>query len=63
MIKPIKTLDTKGSGELLSMEFSRQEYWNGLPFASPGIFLTQRSNPGLLHCSQILYHLEIQEIP
>ena len=22
-----------------------------------GIFLTQRSNPSLLHCSQILYHL------
>ena len=21
----------------LSMEFSRQEYWNGLPFPSPGI--------------------------
>ena len=21
---------------LLSMEFSRQEYWNGLPFLSPG---------------------------
>ena len=20
----------------LSMEFSRQEYWNGLPFSSPG---------------------------
>ena len=25
----------------LSMGFSRQEYWNGLPFPSPGIFLTQ----------------------
>ena len=22
----------------LSMEFSRQEYWSGLPFPSPGIF-------------------------
>ena len=22
-----------------------------------GVFLTQRSNPGLLHCRQILYHL------
>ena len=27
----------------LSMEFSRQESWSGLPF-SEGIFLTQRSN-------------------
>ena len=34
----------------LSMAFSRQEYWSGLPFPSPGrIFLTQGSNPCLLH--------------
>ena len=33
----------------LSMEFSKQEYWNGLPFPSPGIFPTQGSNPCLLH--------------
>ena len=25
----------------LSMEFSRQEYWSGLPFPFPGIFPTQ----------------------
>ena len=36
----------------LSLGFSRQEYWNGLPFPSPGIFLTQGSNPGLPHCRQ-----------
>ena len=36
----------------LSMEFSRQEYWN-----VQGIFSTQVSNPGLLHCRQILYRL------
>ena len=28
-----------------------------LPFAFPGIFLTQGSNPDLLHCRQILYRL------
>ena len=28
---------------LLSMGFSRQEYWNGLPFASPGDLL----DPGI----------------
>ena len=28
-----------------------------------GIFLTQRSNPGLLHCRQILYHLSSQGSP
>ena len=36
----------------LSIEFSRQEYWSGLPFPSSGIFLTQGSNPGLQHCRQ-----------
>ena len=29
------------------MEFSRQEYWSGLPFPSPEIFLTQGLNPRL----------------
>ena len=28
-----------------------------------GIFPTQGSNPGLLHCRQILYHLSHQGIP
>ena len=41
----------------LSMEFSRQEYWSGLPFSFSRIFLTQGPNPGLLHCRQILYRL------
>ena len=27
------------------------------------IFLTQGSNPGLLHCKQILYHLSHQKSP
>ena len=40
---------------LLSMGFSRQEYWGGLPFPSledlPNSWL-----PSLLHCRQILYH-------
>ena len=50
----------------LSMEFSRQEYWSGLPFPSLGylrdhfllqkIFPTHGSNPRLLHCKQLLYH-------
>ena len=34
---------------LLSMEFSRQEYWSGLPCPLQGIFLTQGLNPHLLH--------------
>ena len=46
----------------LSMEFSRQEYWSGLPFPSPAYFPTQGSNPGLLHCRQILYQLSYSEV-
>ena len=34
----------------------RPEYWSGYPFPSPGD-LNQRSNPGLPHCRQIIYHL------
>ena len=41
----------------LSMEFSRQEYCSGLPFPSPGDIPTQGLNPGLPHCTQILYQL------
>ena len=44
----------------LFMEFSRQEYWSGLHALLWGIFSTQGSNPGILHCGQILYHLSHQ---
>ena len=46
----------------LSMEFSRQDYWSGLPFPSPGdlLDLTLGSKLGLLHCRQILYQLSYQ---
>ena len=47
----------------LSLELSRQEYWSGLPFPSSGIFPAQRSNLGLLHCRQFLYHLRRQGSP
>ena len=33
----------------------------GCHFLLQGIFPTQGSNPGLLHCRQILYHLSHQE--
>ena len=46
----------------LSMEFSRQEYWSSHSLLQ-GIFLTQRLNPGLPHCRQILYHLRHQGSP
>ena len=41
----------------LSMEFSRQTYWNGLPMPSPGDLLGPRIEPMSLHCMQILYSL------
>ena len=47
-----------GAGEALDplfMKFPKQEYWSGLPFPLPGIFLTQGLNPGILNCRQILY--------
>ena len=42
----------------LSMELSRQEYWSGftIPF-SRRTFPTQGLNLDLLHCRQILYHM------
>ena len=42
------------------MEFSRQEYWSGLPFLIQGIFPTEGLNPGLPYCRQILYRLSHQ---
>ena len=47
----------------LSIGFSRQEYWSGLPLPSPGVFLTQGLNLGLQHCRQILYYLSHQGSP
>ena len=51
---------------LLSMGFSRQQYWSGLPCPPPGrrrIFLTQGSKLGLPHYRQILYRLSHQRSP
>ena len=42
----------------LSTEFSRQEYWSGLPFPTPGNLPCEWSNQSLLdllHCRWILY--------
>ena len=46
----------------LSMGFSRQEYWSGLPFPSLGIFWTQKSNLGLLHYRQSIYWLSYEGV-
>ena len=44
----------------LSMGFSRQEYWSGLPFPSPGDLPDTGIKQGLLHCRQMLYPLSHQ---
>ena len=49
--------------QLTSVHHYWKNYWSGLPFPSPGIFLTQGSNLGLLHCRQILYCLSHQGSP
>ena len=50
-------VDCVASQALLSMGFYRQECQSELPALLQGIFLTQGSNPVLLHPRQILYHL------
>ena len=47
----------------LSMGFSRQEHWSGLPCPPPGDLPNPGIHPGLLHCRQILYHLNHQGSP
>ena len=46
---------------LLSMKFSRQEYWSGLSFPSLGDLVDPGNEPNL-HCRQIPYQLSYKEI-
>ena len=43
----------------LSMEFSRQEYWNGLPFPTPG----DLPDPGIELCLLHLLHWQADSLP
>ena len=43
----------------LSMEFSRQEYWSGLPFPSPG----DRPYPGIKPTTLRLLHWQVDSLP
>ena len=54
-----ETLWTVDRQSPLSMGFSRQEYWIGLPFPPSGIFLTQGSNTSLL----CLLHWQAGSLP
>ena len=52
------TAETSPPG-CLSLGCPRQAYWSNLPFLLQGIFSTQGSNQGLLHCRQMLYRLSV----
>ena len=43
-----------------STEFSRQEYWSGVPFPSASDLPDPGWNPGVLRCRQRLYRLSHQ---
>ena len=45
------------------MEFSRQEYWSGLPFHSAGDLLNPVTELGLPHCRQIFFFFLPSEPP
>ena len=45
------------------MRFSRQGYWSGLPFPSPGDLPNPGMDPGLLHCRQILSQVSYMARP
>ena len=50
------------TGLLRPWDFPDQSTGGGCHFLLQGIFLTQGSNPGLLYCRQILYHLSYREV-
>ena len=62
-VRLFATLQPTACQASLSMGFSRQDCYSWLPFPSPGIFLTEGLNPGLLYCRWILYCLNHQESP
>ena len=47
----------------LSMEFTKQEYWRGLPFPFSGDLPNLGIDPGLPHCKQTVNHLSHQGSP
>ena len=53
------TLWTVAHQAPLSKGFSRQEYWSGFPFPSPG----DLRNPGIEHASPALAGMSLPQIP
>ena len=62
-VRLFATLWTIACQARLSEDFSRQEYWSELPFPSLEDLPNQGSNPDLLLCRKILYHLGYQRSP
>ena len=60
---PTVTPRTQAHQAPLSVGFSRQEPWSGLPFPSPGDLLNPGIEPSLLYCRQILHCLSHQGNP
>ena len=57
-------MDCSLAGSSSLMEFSRQEYWSGLPFPFPGDPPDPGiESPDLPYCRQILYHMSHQGSP
>ena len=52
------TLQTIACQASLSMEFSRQKYWSGSPFLSPGVL----SNPGIEPLSSVALALQADSL-
>ena len=52
-------MDRVAHQALLSMEFSRWEYWSWFPYPPSGVFLSQGSNLCLLH----LLHWQVDSLP
>jgi len=50
---PVATLWTIACQPPLSLVFSKQEYWSGLPFLSPGDLPDSGIEPRLQNCRQI----------
>ena len=52
---PIACNCSPPASSLLGIFQGRILEWIAISFSNPAIFLTQESNPDLLHCRQILY--------
>ena len=59
-VRPCVTPWTVALQTPLCMGFSRQEYWSGLPFPSPGDLPDLELNLSVVHGRQILYGLSHQ---